>query len=128
MNKLIKPLFLSCILYANVSYPDVFNFKITQQNFYCKPKQKCDVYADYDVFVVNETNKTQHYTLLYSLELITPISSYTAGESFDIAPHDTFKKHYHHIWRDFMLEDSNSYLLKSNIAIFGQPETNKEMT
>lgn len=117
---------LSLLLMTNIAYADVIDFKITQQNFYCHPKQKCDVYTDFDVMIVNETNETHHYMLIYGLELKNTSAAYTSTAGIEIPPRGTFTHHYHDTWPNFMLRDSNAYLLKSGISIYGQPQTHKE--
>jgi len=123
----MKKLLLLSLLSTSV-YADVFDFKITQQNFYCKPLKTCKIYTDFDVMIVNETNKKEHYDIGYNLQITHPSSAYNKEAHIDIKPRGTFRKHYHLDWPMFALEESNSYLLTSGIIIGGHPETKQSKT
>ena len=127
MGEYMKKLLLLLLL-STTSYADVFDIKITQENFYCKPAKKCNIYMDFDILIVNETAKFEHYNLGYDLELAVPFSSYGSNDKIDIPPRGSYKKHYHLNWPEFGLKDSASYLLKSNVIIEGQPQVNKTTT
>lgn len=123
----MKKLLLLSLLSTSV-YADVFDFNVTQQNFYCKPKIKCDIYFDFDVTIVNETNEHEHYDIGYNLLITNPASNYQKSDHIDIKPRGTFKKHYHLFWPDFVLSKSDSYPLRSGIVIADQPKATKLTT
>lgn len=119
-----KKLLLLSLLSTSV-YADVFDFKITAQNFYCKPNITCNIYTDFDVLIVNETNQPEHYNLGYNLQLYDPASVYGKSVHIDLKPREIFRKHYHLFWEGFILTKSNSYLLRSAIMVANQPQSNK---
>lgn len=120
--------FLLLLLCSTAAHADIFDLQITQQNFHCTPKVTCKIFADFDVMIVNETNEPEHYDLGYNLQIANPSSVSGKHDHIDIKPRGIFRKHYHLDWEKFVLEKSNSYLMRGAIVVANQPQATQLKT